>query len=199
MKLTKTNLKEYWLKRSNTQGRDTVGHVSNLGRQTSEYQQKFDFVVDKISSCSDINKSTVDYGSGVGRWCEIFPNYIGLELTKKLFQFACEDYPDRQFINITEPFEITDHCLTIERLFTSTVLQHNNIEDIMNFFERLKCFNFNEFVFYENAEATDSHCQGRPGSAYVDMMSEYFDIKSHTTHTHVCVGQKHDVTIINCK
>ena len=198
MKLTRNNLKEYWVKRSDSQGRDTVGHASNIGKQAPEYQQKYDFVVNSISTYSDINKSTVDYGSGVGRWSDIFPNYIGLELTKNLFHFACEDHTDKRIINITEPFEITDHCLTFERLFTSTVLQHNHIEDIMKFFESIKRFNFNEFVFYENAEATDSHCEGRIGSVYVDVLSKYFNIKSHTIHTHICVGQKHDITIIKC-
>tara|TARA_R110000851_G_C12979290_1_gene556189 strand:+ start:123 stop:749 length:627 start_codon:yes stop_codon:yes gene_type:complete len=201
MALKKENVIKYWEERSAKQKRNTVGFSGNINNQMFEYDEKYKFVKNNLLKYTDIHIPTVDYGAGVGRWSSVFPKYLGVEMTADLIAYARKDFPHKVFLKIDHPFEMPEKLMRMDnlRLFTSTVLQHNSEQDILEFFESIRKFKFSEFVFYENNFADAPHCKGRSPSKYRKILDMFYDIYEFDSDEHIVHGENHGILVVKVK
>ena len=186
---------EYWNNRSGRQGKATVGFSQNtLSQQDAEYKEKIDFV---LSNLLPFDGVTLDYGSGVGRFANVFDNYLGAELTQNLYNIALNDYPDKEFIKVNSPFELPDK--PFDQVFTSTVLQHNHDDSVDGFFKALSETSVSRVVLYENDHARAPHCVGRTTEQYASLLGKHFEVETLISVSHVVHGEKHTLSIFDIK
>jgi len=184
-----------WKNRAIKQGERTVGYLNrSMDVQDNEHEIRSSF----ISSHIDKTKKVLDYGCGTGRQTCLFNkgNYIGADITAELLEIAKKLYPEHNFLQLSEVGEVPD--VEFDMFFTSTVLQHNSDETVNLIFSNLKKIKPDnlEFVLYENSRTQCGHVKGRSSSEYVNLISNFFNIKSHSGSTHVIHGQEHGVSII---
>ena len=181
MALKKENVIKYWEERSAKQKRNTVGFSGNINNQMFEYDEKYKFVKNNLLKYTDIHIPTVDYGA--------------------LIAYARKDFPHKVFLKIDHPFEMPEKLMRMDnlRLFTSTVLQHNSEQDILEFFESIRKFKFSEFVFYENNFADAPHCKGRSPSKYRKILDMFYDIYEFDSDEHIVHGENHGMLVVKVK
>ena len=189
--LKKNLVKDYWNKRSASQGKATVGYGGhNLKQQDLEYEQKIHFVSSNVAIDEGV---TLDYGCGVGRFAKVFKSYVGSDITENLLNIAKDEHPNLTFIRVESPFEIPE--IEFDRFFTSTVLQHNDDDSIHQLFKELSKTDVKEIVLYENTEAKAPHCVGRTSKDYLDIIIKYLSVSLASSVSHTVHGQKHTLSV----
>lgn len=187
------NVKEYWDKRSSIQKELTVGFSGNqnMSLQNNEYDEKTEFVKQYI----DNNLKTLDYGCGIGRWSNLFKNYLGVDITKNLLEIAKEKNKDKQYILLEKPI-LSNIDYVFEQFFTSTVLQHCDddlVDDIIKSLYEAKQSGF-VIVLYENSIVKAPHVNGRKPQEYKKMFEKYFNVLSFESDTHIVHNEEHSIT-----
>ena len=190
-------IKDYWINRSKTYGKATVGYIGNsLPEQNKEYDEKINFVKQYLNK----SLTTLDYGCGVGRWSILFDKYLGVDITNNLLEIAKkETIKEYLLIDTTYLPNYISKEFDFERFFTSTVLQHcddDSVRDILKSIKVNKEKGF-EFFLYENTEVQTNHVKGRTPIEYKKLISEYFEVLSFEEYHHMVHGEKHSITKIN--
>lgn len=200
--LNKEEVKDYWIKRSSIQGKETVGFCgNNLNEQDREYEEKTSFVLPWVNH----QAITLDYGCGVGRWSWMFDNYIGVDLTQNLLNIAIKENPTKKYYHLKhsslEGFKDAN-LSKIEQFFSSTVLQHCDdtmCDNIFHTFSEHKPTH-PTFILYETSIKTGAyHNKGRTTQEYADMISKYFNIVEVKFEEHLVHGQPHTISKIITK
>lgn len=196
MAIPKSEVVDYWARRSEAQGARTVGFNNTpLEDQDRRYKKRHDFIFPFL----DPKKTTLDYGCGIGRYTHFFEksNYIGADITTKLLDIARSSYPNYNFLKIENVGDVPD--LSFDVFFTATVLQHNADETVRLIFKNLqKIKNTNiQFVLYENDQTECSHVQRRTPHEYLDMVSDFFKVTNFECDSHVIHGEKHSLAKID--
>jgi trans-aconitate methyltransferase len=194
--LNHLEVKEYWKKRSSSQKELTVGFAGHKNKklQDNEYKTKIDFMIPYINK----NLATIDFGCGIGRWADLFDDYLGIDITENLLNIARENYPDKHFFLTNTP-TLPSVSYKFSQFFTSTVLQHCDdhlVDKIIKSLHALKQSDL-AIVLYENSSVQLSHVNGRKPEIYKSMFEKYFNIKSFQFDTHVVHNEAHSVTVLS--
>lgn len=197
--LTKQEAQEYWVNRSDQQGKKTVGFVGhNLNQQDTEYDEKISFVLPWV----DRKLLTLDYGCGVGRWSWMFNEYIGVDITQNLLDIAIKENPYKKYYHLSTPtlenFTSVD-LSQVKQFFASTVFQHcddNLCSDIIQTFANHNPIS-PTFILYETSIKEGAyHNKGRSALEYANIISKYFSVKEVKFEEHLVHGQPHIVSKI---
>lgn len=189
------NVKNYWDRRSSLQEELTVGFNGNssMKLQNNEYVVKTEFVKKFLEK----KLKTLDYGCGIGRWSNLFDNYLGVDITKNLLDIAKENNKDKNYILLEKPI-LKNIDYDFEQFFTSTVLQHCDddlVDRIINSLYEVKNNGF-VIVLYENSIVKADHVNGRSPERYRTMFEKYFNIISFESDSHIVHGEEHSITKI---
>jgi SAM-dependent methyltransferase len=195
MSIPKEKVKSYWGKRSSEQGPRTVGFANgSMENQDKEYDIHRSFVFPYLNK----EAATLDYGCGIGRYTDLYNenNYIGADITQRLLDIAMSNHPDHSFVKLDNVGDIPD--VEFDVFFTATVLQHNSDETVDLIFSNLRKIKSKnlQFILYENNHAQCYHVKKRSSSEYLDIVSNYFQVKSFEGSSHIIRGEKHDISKI---
>lgn len=198
--LTMSDAKSYWKKRAEQKKQAAVGFISNtLEKQNEEYDEKTGFVIDFIKKISSTEMSTMDYGCGIGRYSQHFSNYIGVDMTEDLVNIAVSNNPNKDFAVVNKAFEIPED-IECERVFTATVLQHNDDDGVDTFIQNCKKVkNLKEFIFYENSQVNGKHMNARDQNRYKEMLEQHFSVDLVGFQSHKVHGEIHTVSLYRIK
>lgn len=194
--LSMTEAKSYWDARAKQKKEAAVGFISNsIEKQDVEYDEKISFVTSFIDKNSSMSIRTMDYGCGIGRYSRHFSNYLGVDMTEELIKIASSKSPDKNFLVVDSAFGIPDE-VECERVFTATVLQHNDDTGVDVFFESCKKIrDLKEFILYENSQVNCAHMNARDQDYYKKMLSKHFSVELVSFDKHVVHGEEHTISL----
>lgn len=195
MAIKPEDVKQYWDKRAAEQGARTVGFNNQSMRlQDDMYNERTKFFKLNIPKSILENTKVLEFGCGIGRYCNMFNNYIGVDITEELINLAQKTNKHKIFkqIGIYEKLNYSD----IETLFTATVLQHNSDDSVKRIIESLP-ENIQWFFIYENSEVQSGTVQKRTSNQYLNLFKNKFKgLQLVDSVTHKIHKENHTLTVM---
>ena len=195
--LPEVEIVDYWRRRAEMQRERTVGYANqSMGEQDTLYQQRRSFI---FKFCP-MDRPTLDYGCGIGRYADCFQYYTGTDITEELLSIARKNHPQNKFVQ--QKSAIPDLSgMDFSLFFTATVLQHCADAVVSKIFSVLRDYKpYGLTIFlYENSDerVSASHVCGRSMNFYLDLLASSFSIKKSVQDSHLIHGEKHGILLVD--
>lgn len=197
----------YWKERAEKYKDAAVGFDSNknMDKQNLEYLIRKSFIFNHINPKIGV---ILDYGCGIGRYSNDFCNYIGVDMTHLLLEYARENNPSGIFLLLEKPYittkiakQIRELVQPIDTIFTATVLQHCDDELVLkifsSFYEHIGRKNMTFILYEKDNHDRKPHVVSRHSTQYVQLLTDGgYNIKAVNHYTHMVHREIHSLHII---
>jgi SAM-dependent methyltransferase len=174
--------KEYWTKRYNEAGDNTVWLNNKYQPETHKIRKEFL----KAGFPTNQMGTVLDFGCGTGAYSELFhPDlYIGYDHMEKAIEIAKRKNPKHDYTTSKTQYGYYT-------LFTNCVLQHNPqdvVKEILDRYAKNKCV-----ILYEctDERIQSGHCEGRSPEWYSEVLGREVD----KVYSHVIDGAEHSMMV----